>query len=160
MPLWALTALPMILHGMFECSDMRAHSPLQVGRRSTEFRHIAFGSKLWVRSRNIYQDCFIHALHRKCLGYVNVPSAVFCGGFYPTTNRLCACDDPNSASKVAAFGTGTSGVSLAICSMSIGYSGGQVLTTEMTIFNHILPSVLVSCRWHCVMRYFRAPTVS
>jgi hypothetical protein len=44
----------------------------------------------------------------ECVGYVDVPASVGCVGSYPTTRRLCNCDDPNTASHTAAFGSGTS----------------------------------------------------
>src|SRR5438105_4501818 len=62
----------------------------------------------------------------RCLGFMAVPSGVQCGAFFPTTRRLCACDDPNSISSVAAFGT--------------GLSSSFVDTTERVIFNWIVPS--------------------
>lgn len=61
-----------------------------------------------------------------CLGYINVPSGVQCGGSYPTVRRLCACEDPNTYSKVSTFGT--------------GLSNTAITTKEITVFNHILPN--------------------
>jgi len=80
----------------------------------------------WAEDQPSYVSNSSDPNYGKCVGYMGVPSGVFCGGTYPTTSRLCACDDPNSASSVAAFGT--------------GYSGGYVSEVEMTIFNHIVPT--------------------
>jgi hypothetical protein len=76
--------------------------------------------------------------YQKCVGYIDVPDGVMCGASYPTTRRLCSCDDPNDASKVAAFGT--------------GLSSGAVTTKEQIIFNWILPSTVS----HGVMTHFWA----
>jgi len=64
--------------------------------------------------------------YMKCVGYINVPTGVMCGASFPTTRRLCYCDDPNDGSKVAAFGT--------------GLSNGALSTTEQIIFNWIIPT--------------------
>jgi len=55
-----------------------------------------------------------------------VTSSVGCVSSFKTTSRLCNCDDPESQSSVAAFGS--------------GYSGGFVNPTERTMFSWILPS--------------------
>ena len=44
----------------------------------------------------------------KCLGFMSVPSTVECGGAKASYSRLCKCQDPNSYSKVGAFGNGLS----------------------------------------------------
>jgi len=54
----------------------------------------------------------------ECLGFTNVPGGVLCGGSFPTTQRLCRCDEPSSS--VATFGT--------------GLSNGMVTTTEQWVF--------------------------
>jgi len=56
---------------------------------------------------------------------VQVPDGVMCGASFPSTRRLCNCDDPNFSSKVAAFGT--------------GLSNGIIDLNEQIIFNWILP---------------------
>jgi hypothetical protein len=61
-----------------------------------------------------------------CLGYINTPGGVQCGASFPSTRRLCACENPDYYSTTAAFG--------------IGLSGAAVTTKEVTIFQWILPS--------------------
>jgi len=64
--------------------------------------------------------------YMKCLGYLDVPSGVQCGGMWPTTQRLCACEKPDSYSAVGAFGT--------------GLSSSFVDPVERTLLNWIVPS--------------------
>lgn len=80
----------------------------------------------WAEDQPSYVSDRSDGNYGKCVGYNNVPTGVQCGGMFPTTRRLCACDEPNSASPVAAFGT--------------GLSGSFVDTTERTLLNWIVPS--------------------
>eukprot|EP01116_Phalansterium_solitarium_P006355 TRINITY_DN18652_c0_g1_i1.p1 TRINITY_DN18652_c0_g1~~TRINITY_DN18652_c0_g1_i1.p1 ORF type:complete len:434 (-),score=119.58 TRINITY_DN18652_c0_g1_i1:18-1319(-) len=80
----------------------------------------------WAEDQPSYVSNKSDPNYGKCLGYMGTPTGVWCGGFYPTTQRVCACDSPDDASPVAAFST--------------GYSGGYVNTEERTMFNHIVPS--------------------
>jgi len=60
-----------------------------------------------------------------CYGYVGVPAAVSCSGYFPTSRRVCACYDP-SENIDQVFGTGYSNFPC-------------VPSVELTTFSFILP---------------------
>jgi len=60
--------------------------------------------------------------YQKCVGYIDVPGGVFCGGSYPTTRRLCRCDPPSNNDTTFGY----------------GYSGGTATQVETILFQHFL----------------------
>jgi hypothetical protein len=80
----------------------------------------------WAEDQPSFSNNPSNPLKGKCLGYINVPQAVSCSGFFPTTQRLCACDEPDDVAS-AVFGTGYSNFNLPS-------------DRELVIFSYVLPS--------------------
>lgn len=60
--------------------------------------------------------------HGDCVGYTNVPGGVLCAGSFPTTSRLCRCDEPST--QRLTFGT--------------GLSAGHITQQEQWVFQHFV----------------------